>query len=129
MEPIGNFFHTDYGFFAFARHTTAKLTDPLCSCKSKETRDHILLHLSRYHRILIKFFQALEMMLRCYRQPPLPEHFYTPGHQKNHYTIAGILELKCLIQIKMVKMPISKHSNRSRGCSKTMDILIAVSAL
>jgi hypothetical protein len=22
------------------------------------------------------------MMLRCHRQPPLPEHFYTPSHQK-----------------------------------------------
>jgi hypothetical protein len=22
------------------------------------------------------------MMLHCHRQPPLPEHFYTPSHQK-----------------------------------------------
>jgi hypothetical protein len=50
-----------------------------------------------------KLFNSLQMILRCHRQPPLPEHFYTPSHQKNHYTIAGILELKCLIQIKMVR--------------------------
>jgi hypothetical protein len=56
-----------------------------------------------------KLSYSLQMMLRCPRQPPLPEHFYTPSHQKNHYTIAGILELKCLIQIKMVKIPTSKH--------------------
>jgi hypothetical protein len=56
-----------------------------------------------------KFFNSLQMMLRYHRQLPLPEHFYTLSHQKNHYTIAGILELKCLIKINMVKIPISKH--------------------
>jgi hypothetical protein len=40
---------------------------------------------------------SLQMMLRCHLQPPLPEHFYTLSHQKKHYTIAGIPELKCLI--------------------------------
>jgi hypothetical protein len=56
-----------------------------------------------------KLFNFLQMMLCCHQQPPLPEHLYTPSHQKNYYTIAGILELKCLIQIKMVKIPASKH--------------------
>jgi hypothetical protein len=54
-------------------------------------------------------FNSLQMMLRCHQQPPLPEHFCAPSHQKNLYTIAGILELKCLIQIKIVKIPTSKH--------------------
>jgi hypothetical protein len=57
-----------------------------------------------------KVFNSLQVMLRCHRQPPLPEQFYTPSHQKKkHYTIAGILEFKCLIQIKMVKILTSKH--------------------
>jgi hypothetical protein len=72
-----------------------------------------------------KPFNSLQMMLRCRLQPPLPEHFYTPSH----YTIAGILELKCLIQIKMVKIPTSKHSNWFGGLLKTVDILIVVAAL
>jgi hypothetical protein len=67
-----------------------------------------------------KLFNSLQMMLRCHRQLPLPEHFYTPSHQKNHYTIAGILELKCLVQIKMVKIPTSKHSNWFGGLLKTI---------
>jgi hypothetical protein len=41
----------------------------------------------------------------------------------------GILELKCLIQIKMVKIPTSKHSNWFGGLLKTVDILIVVAAL
>jgi hypothetical protein len=54
-------FRTGYGFFASIRHTTAELSDQLCSCKSKETRDHILLHCPRYHRARIKSFQALQL--------------------------------------------------------------------
>jgi hypothetical protein len=76
-----------------------------------------------------KPFNSLQMMLRCHLLPPLPEHFYTPSHQKNHYTIAGILELKCLIEIKMVKILASKHSNWFGGLLKTVDILIVVAAL
>jgi hypothetical protein len=75
-----------------------------------------------------KLFNSLQMMLRCHRQPPLPEHFYTPSHQKNRCTIAGILEFECLIQIRMVKIPISKHSNWFGGLLKTVDILIVVAS-
>jgi hypothetical protein len=125
-------FRTGHGFFASTRHTTVELSDQLCSCKSKETRDHILLHshgITEHESNSSKPFNSPQMMLRCHRQLPLPEHFYTLSHQKNHYTIAGIPELKCLIQIKMVKIPTSKHSNWFGGLLKTIDILIVVAAL
>jgi hypothetical protein len=67
-------FRTGHGFFASTRHTTAELSDQFCSCKSKETRDHILLHCPRYHRTRIKFFQALQLspvMSRC----PCSHHY------------------------------------------------------
>jgi hypothetical protein len=50
-------------------------------------------------------------------------------HLCSNITIAGIAELKCLIQIKMVKIPTSKHSNWFGGLLKTVDILIVVAAL
>jgi hypothetical protein len=50
------------------------------------------------------------------------------GNLPNHL-LAGIPELKCLVQIKMVKIPTSKHSNWFGGLSKTGDILIVVAAL
>jgi hypothetical protein len=46
-----------------------QLSDQLCSCKAKETRDHILLHCPRYHRERIKFFQALQLSPDNVTQP------------------------------------------------------------
>jgi hypothetical protein len=63
-------FRTGHGFFASTRHTTAELSNQLCSCKSKETRDHILLHCPRYHRTRIKFFQALQLSPDDVTLPP-----------------------------------------------------------
>jgi hypothetical protein len=54
-------FRTGHSFFASIRYTTVELSNQLCSCKSKDTRDHILLHCPRYHRARIKFFQALQL--------------------------------------------------------------------
>jgi hypothetical protein len=56
----------------FRVHQThyAELSDQLCSCKSKETRDHILLHCPRYHRTRIKFFQALQLSPDDVALPP-----------------------------------------------------------
>jgi hypothetical protein len=63
-------FRTGHGFFASTRHTTAELSDQLCSCKSKDTRDHILLHCPRYHRARIKFFQDLQLSPDDVTLPP-----------------------------------------------------------
>jgi hypothetical protein len=96
--------------------------------KPEITFSYIAHDITEHESNFSKPFNSFQMMLRYHRQPPLSELFYTPSHQKNHYTIAEIPELKCLIQIKMVKIPTSKHSNWFGGLLKTLDILIVVSA-
>jgi hypothetical protein len=102
---------------------------PVSRKKPEITFSYIAHGITEHELNSSKPFNSPQMMLRCHLQLLLSEHFYTPSHQKNHYTITGILELKYLIQIKILKIPTSKHSNWFGGLLKTVDILIVVAAL